>query len=114
VQSSTQFNEVQHEQPNQTTSCWNTFGDWLLFCNRIHIFTVMLGGGCMRMRTLYVLIVASYRDAHSQVFYSRNTAEHFIKCRYNSSDKTWIEFVKYLEINHPQIKVTIQEIGMEL
>ena len=74
----------------------------------------MLGGGCMRMRTLYVLIVASYRDAHSQVFYSRNTAEHFIKCRYNSSDKTWIEFVKYLEINHPQIKVTIQEIGMEL
>jgi len=74
----------------------------------------MLGGGCMMMRTLYILIVASYRDAHSQVFYSRNKAEHFIKCRYNSSDKTWIEFMKYLEINHPQIKVTIQEIGMQL
>ena len=68
----------------------------------------------MMIRTLYVLIVASYRDAHSQVFYCRNTAEHFIKSRYNSSDKTWIEFIKYLEINHPQVKVTIQEIGMEL
>lgn len=68
----------------------------------------------MMMRTIYVLIVASYRDAHSQVFYCRNRAEHFVKCRYNSSNKTWPEFIKYLEINHPQIKVTIQEIGMEL
>jgi len=68
----------------------------------------------MMIRTLYILIVASYQEAHSQVFYCRSTAEHFIKCRYNSSDKTWIEFMKYLEINHPQIKVTIQEIGMEL
>ena len=74
----------------------------------------MLGGGYMMMRTLYILVVASYRDAHSQVFYSRNTAEHFIKCRYNSSDKTWTDFINYLEINHPQIKVTIQEVGMEL
>lgn len=68
-----------------------------------------------RTRTLYILIVIWDGDeAHTQVFYSRNTAELWIKNLFNCEDMDWTQFQSWLAENKPGMIVHIQETGMEL
>ena len=70
----------------------------------------------MRTRSLYILIVISdkLRDAHSQLFYTRESAERWAKGQMDCEDLSWFDFQKYLAKHKPHLTVHIQKIDMEL
>lgn len=68
----------------------------------------------MMTRTLFILIVASDKEATSRVFPTWDSAANSIKCFHGCCDMTWQQFQQWLAVNHPNIKVAIQEATMEL
>lgn len=68
----------------------------------------------MLIQVLYILIVASEKEASSQVFPSWDSAAQKIKCFHGCCDMTWQQFQEWLAVNHPNIKVSIQEAPLDL
>lgn len=68
----------------------------------------------MMTRTLFILIVASDKEATSRVFPTWDSAANSIKCFHGCCDMTWQQFEQWMAVNHPNIKVAIQKATMEL
>lgn len=108
------FNEVQNEQTNRRNhQCY--LCHCVILGNPSNLVNpLQCIGGLMRIRDLYILIVASDKEATSRVFPSWDSAARHIKCFHGCCDMTWQQFQQWLAVNHPNIKVAIQEATMEL